>query len=68
MGGRNSRFFHELTPLANAIGRACAPKRPVPETFDQACERGLREEAAARAKRAEKLARRAARAGHGVKA
>lgn len=65
MPGRNARFFHELTPLANAIARICKGVA-LPETLEQAAAHGTREEAAARAKRAAKLARRAARAGHKV--
>lgn len=71
MGGRNSRFFHELSPLARAIGRVCTTPQSLVKpvlSLQEAADIGQREHDAARARMAKKLARRAARAGHKVDA
>lgn len=62
MRHNRNTFFHELTPMANAIRRVtCAPATPIP-SFDEQADTDERVMAQAQAKRAAKLARRAARA------
>lgn len=66
MRHNRNTFFHELTPLANAIERVTtAPTSRLPASQDRTAE-GLRAHVEALEKRAAKLARRAARAGHKV--
>lgn len=55
-GGRNSRFFHELTPLARKLEAMSDSTPPLLST--------AKDYHACAAKQAAKLARRAARAGH----
>lgn len=57
-GGRNSRFFHELLPLAGKL-EAINTTTPAPLST-------AKDYHACAAKQAAKLARRAARAGHKV--
>lgn len=58
MGGRNSRFFHQLTPLAKALEKVREATPPQLST--------CKDVPAIMSKRAAKLARRAARAGFKV--